>query len=257
MVDAGAFKVDMGEQYRLLLAGAWKKTSRSGVEIICAGRPLLEWCLRRRLDAEPLIDYRYDCEAKELIFDPASRAVVGVEVERDGRREIVAAEFVVDAAGKSTPVPRALARAGFESPPVEEDHINCCYSTLQHRVDAARVWRDRVMVICYAYRPNQRYYAAQYFTDSTRSVLSTTLVGYDCYAPPRNAQEFREFARLMPSGVIGDELDGLEPCSPVYNFRYPTMLRFHYDRVRNPPAGLVALGDSCCSADPVSGAGMS
>ena len=46
-------------------------------------------------------------------------------------------------------------------------------------------------------------------TDSTRTTLSTTLVAYNCYSPPRTAAEFREFAKLMPSAVIGDSIDGL------------------------------------------------
>ena len=65
------------------------------------------------------------------------------------------------------------------------------------------------MVITYAHRPQQQYYAAQYYTDATRTVLSTSLVGYNCYRPPRNAEEFREFAKLMPSHVIGAEIDDL------------------------------------------------
>ena len=257
MTRAGAFKVDMGEQYRLMIAGSWKKVGPSGVEIICAGRPLLEWCLRRRLDSEPGIDYRYESELKELLYCEASRSVIGVEVERGGEREIIPAQLVIDASGKNTPVPAALARLGIEPPPIEEDHINCFYSTMQHRVDPARAWRDRVMVICYAHRPQQQYYAAQYFTDRSRTVLSTTLAGYNFYGPPRNAEEFREFARRMPSQAIGNELDGLEPCSPVFNFRYPTMHRYRYEDMKDPPRGLVAVGDSFCSADPVSGAGMS
>jgi len=257
MVRAGAFKVDMGEQYRLMIAGSWKKVGPSGVEIVCAGRPLLEWCLRRRLDSEVAIDYRYESEVKDLLYCGISRSVIGVEVERGGEREIVPAQLVVDASGKNTPVPAALARLGIEPPAVEEDHINCFYSTMQHRVDPEHAWRDRVMVICYAYRPQQQYYAAQYFTDHSRTILSTTLAGYNFYGPPRNAEEFREFARRMPSQAIGNEIDGLEPCSPVFNFRYPTMHRYRYEDMKDPPSGLVVVGDSFCSADPVSGAGMS
>lgn len=256
MVAAGAFRVDMGEQYRIMLAGSWKKVGPTGVDIVCAGRPLLEWCVRRRLDSEPAIDYRYDSEVVDLMLDPGTRGVLGVIVESGGNRAAIPAEFVVDASGKNTPVPGMLERAGLGTPVVEEDCLNCFYSTMQHRVPPQRAWRDKVMVICYAQRPQQQYYAAQYFTDSTRTVLSTSLVGYNCYRPPRNAEEFREFARLMPSSVIGSELDGLEACSPVYNFRYPEMRRFRYENMRTLPAGLVAVGDAYCSADPVSGAGM-
>jgi NAD(P)H-flavin reductase/ferredoxin/2-polyprenyl-6-methoxyphenol hydroxylase-like FAD-dependent oxidoreductase len=256
MVAAGAFRVDMGDQYRLMLAGSWKKASPTGVEIICAGRPLLEWCVRRRLDGETKIDYRYESDVRDLVFDETTRSIVGVVAARDGVEETIPAEFVVDASGKNTPVPTLLERLGLGSPEIEEDCLNCFYSTMQHRVPPGRAWTDKVMVITYAHRPQQQYYAAQYYTDSTRTVLSTSLVGYNCYRPPRSAEEFREFAKLMPSHVIGAEIDDLEPCSPVYNFRYPEMRRYHYERMTDLPDGLVALGDAFASADPVSGAGM-
>ncbi|MDP2125265.1 MAG: FAD-binding oxidoreductase [Parvibaculum sp.] len=256
MVRAGAFRVDMGEQYRLMLAGAWKKPVASGVEIICAGRPLLEWCVRRRLDGEPSIEYRYESEVGDLVYDRDNHAVIGVTVAHNGETEILPAEFIVDAAGKNTPVPAALTRLGLDTPETEEDHINCFYSTMQHRVPPERAWRDRVMTICYAHRPYQRYYAAQFFTDSSRTVLATSLVGYNFYSPPRNPDEFRAFARQMPTPEIDGEIDGLEPCSQVYNFRYPTMQRWHYEDMKALPSGLVSIGDAYCSADPVSGAGM-
>ncbi|WBX86127.1 FAD-binding oxidoreductase [Sphingosinicella microcystinivorans] len=253
MVAAGAFRVDMGEQYRILLAGSWKKVVRSGIDIVCAGRPLLEWCLRRRLDDEPAIDYRYEQAVRDLVFDPDSGSVLGAVTESG---EVVAAELVVDAAGKNTPVPDILSRHGFPVPELEEDHISCFYSTMYHRVPADRVWNDKVMVLSYCYRPHQKYYGCQYYTDSSRTVMATTLVGYDCYDPPRNAQEFRAFADRMPTPVMGEELDHYEPCSPVYNFRYPTMQRYHYERLGRVPGGLIAVGDSLSSADPISGAGM-
>jgi NAD(P)H-flavin reductase/ferredoxin/2-polyprenyl-6-methoxyphenol hydroxylase-like FAD-dependent oxidoreductase len=256
MVQDGAFKVDMGEQYRIFIAGAWKKAARAGVEIVCAGRPLLEWTLRRRLDAEPSIEYRYESEMLDFVIDPGSGSVVGVIVDCNGSMEMLGCEFLVDAGGKNTPVPRLLERHGFDTPKIDADDINCFYSTMQHRVPPERAWRDRVMMICYPYRPQQLYYAAQYFTDNSRTLLSTTLVGYNCYDPPRNVEEFRAFARRMPTQLIGDELDGLEPASPVHNFRYPTMQRFSYQQVRKYPAGLVSLGDALSSADPVSGVGM-
>ncbi|WP_339832496.1 2Fe-2S iron-sulfur cluster-binding protein [uncultured Parvibaculum sp.] len=256
MVAAGAFRVDMGEQYRIMLAGAWKKPVSSGVEIICAGRPLLEWCVRRRLDGDPAIDYRYESEVTDLVLDRDAHAIVGVVATRNGAAEFLPAEFVVDASGKNTPVPAALARLGLDVPAIEEDELNCFYSTMQHRVPPGRARQDRVMTICYAHRPHQRYYAAQFLTDSSRTTLATSLVGYNFYSPPRNETEFRAFARQMPTPELAAEIEGLEPCSPVYNFRYPTMQRWHYEDMTAQPSGLVALGDSYCSADPVSGAGM-
>ncbi len=256
MVTEGAFKVDMAAQYRIRLGGEWKKPGTSDIEIVCAGRPLLEWCVRRRLDDEPRVSYRYESEVADLVYDRENDAVIGVAVDRDGQTEVIPAEFVVDASGKNTRVPEFLERNGIGAPEVEQDIINCFYSTMQHRVPPERQWQDKVMVICYAYRPYEDTYAAQYYTDSSRTILSTSLVAYNCYSPPRTAQEFREFADQMPSPVVGENIDGLEPASPIYNFRYPNMMRLRYEKKRNLPRALLAVGDAYTSADPVSGLGM-
>jgi len=257
MVSAGAFKVDMGEQYRIFLAGAWKKRIRSGIDIVCAARPLIEWCLRRRLDDDPKIDFRYESEMVDIIVHPTRKTMVGIVTSHDSASTVLAAELVVDASGKNSRLPDLLSQHGFSKPELDADEINCFYSTMYHRVPKERVWDDKVMVINYPYRPNEEHYAAQYYLDRSRTVLSTSLIGYNCYNPPRNAEEFREFARLMPDPSIGEELDGLEPISIVHNFRYPAMQRYHYHKLRNLPGGIVAVGDALSSADPVSGAGMS
>lgn len=262
MVREGAFKVDMADQYRIRLGGTWKKPGTSDIQIVCAGRPLLEWCVRRRLDDESRITFRYESEVADLLYDRGTNTVIGVAVASDiggtdgAGLDIVPAEFVVDASGKNTRIPEFLDRIGIGAPEVEQDIINCFYSTMQHRVPPERQWQDKVMVICYAYRPNEDTYAAQYYTDSSRTILSTSLVAYNCYSPPRTAQEFREFAKLMPSPVVEENIDGLEPASAIYNFRYPNMLRLRYEKKRNLPRALVAVGDSYTSADPVSGLGM-
>ncbi|WNG93919.1 FAD-binding oxidoreductase [Mycobacterium sp. ITM-2016-00318] len=257
MVREGAFKVDMAAQYRIRLGGTWKKPGTSDIQIVCAGRPLLEWCVRRRLDGEQRISFRYESEVADLVFERGGETAVGVAVARDGDGiEVVPAEFVVDASGKNTPVPQILDRIGIGAPEVEQDIINCFYSTMHHHVPPERQWQDKVMVICYAYRPYEDTYAAQYYTDNSRTILSTSLVAYNCYSPPRTAREFREFADRMPSPVVGENIDGLEPASPIYNFRYPNMLRLRYEKKRNLPRALLAVGDAYTSADPVSGLGM-
>ena len=256
MVREGAFKVDMADQYRIRLGGTWKKPGTSDIQIVCAGRPLLEWCVRRRLDDEPRIEFRYEAEVGDLVYDRGGNCVIGVAVDRDGELDVVPAEFVVDASGKNTRVPEFLEHLGIGAPEVEQDIINCFYSTMHHHVPPERQWQDKVMVICYAYRPYEDTYAAQYYTDSSRTILSTSLVAYNCYSPPRTAREFREFADQMPSPVVGENIDGLEPASPIYNFRYPNMLRLRYEKMRNLPRSLLVVGDAYTSADPVSGLGM-
>lgn len=128
MVREGAFKVDMAAQYRIRLGGTWKKPGTSDIEIVCAGRPLLEWCVRRRLDDEPRIDFRYESEVADLAFDRANNAIVGVagdngDADGGDGLQVVPAEFVVDASGKNTRVPEFLERLGVGAPEAEQDII--------------------------------------------------------------------------------------------------------------------------------------
>ena len=207
MVREGAFKVDMAAQYRIRLGGTWKKPGTSDIQIVCAGRPLLEWCVRRRLDDEPRIDFRYESDVTDLVFDRDVNAVVGVAVGGDGGEPNGESKWCLPSSSwmprvRTPDVPEFLDRIGIGAPEVEQDIINCFYSTMHHRVPPERQWQDKVMVICYAYRPFEDTYAAQYYTDSSRTILSTSLVAYNCYSPPRTAQEFREFANLH--AVTGD-----------------------------------------------------
>lgn len=256
MVREGAFKVDMAEQYRLRLAGSWKTPCKGGIEIVCAGRPLLEWCVRRRLDAEPGIEYRYDNEMQDLVYDADSNTVLGVAVNHSEGLEVIPAEFVVDASGKNTRLPEFLEGMGLGRPELEQDILNCFYSSMWFHVPPERQWKDKVMEICFAYRPNEQTYAAQYYVDSSRTLLCSSLIEYNCYSPPRNVQEFREFAKRMQSPLVAQNIEGLEPATPVYNFRSPRMQRYHYEKMRRLPNALVAIGDSYTSTDPVAGLGM-
>lgn len=256
MVREGAFKVDMAQQYSLRLAGTWKKRCDSDIEIVCAGRPLLEWCFRRRLDDVPNVDFRYETTMQDLVYDAQRNAVIGVAIDGADGLEVIPAEFVVDASGKNTRLPEFLERIGVGAPELEQDILNCFYSSMWFHVPPERQWTDKVMEICYAYRPNEQTYAAQYYVDSSRTLLCSSLIEYNCYSPPRNHREFLEFAKRMQSPKVHENIAGLEPATGVYNFRSPRMQRYRYEHLARVPAGLVAIGDSYTSTDPVAGLGM-
>ena len=257
MVREGAFNVDMASQYHLRLAGSWKKRVKGDIQITCAGRPLLEWCVRRRLDAEPKVKYHYDSEVQDLVYDASTNTVVGIAVgDGNGGLEVIPAELVVDASGKNTRMPEFLERIGMARPELEQDILNCFYSSMWFHVPPERQWTDKVMEICFSYRPNEETYAAQYYVDSSRTVLCSSLIEYNCYSPPRNEQEFREFAKRMQSPLVAQNIEGLEPASPVHNFRMPQMQRYRYEKLQRLPNAMVVVGDAYTSTDPVAGLGM-
>lgn len=257
MVREGAFNVDMASQYHLRLAGSWKKRVAGDIQITCAGRPLLEWCVRRRLDDEPKVRYHYDAEMQDLVYDAASNTVLGVAIsDGKGGLEVIPAELVVDASGKNTRMPEFLERIGTGKPELEQDILNCFYSSMWFHVPPERQWKDKVMEICFSYRPNEQTYAAQYYIDTSRTILCCSLIEYNSYSPPRNEREFRDFAKRMQSPLVAQNIEGLEPASQVHNFRMPQMQRYRYEKLAKLPNAMVVVGDAYTSTDPVAGLGM-
>lgn len=261
MVREGAFKVDMAAQYRIRLGGTWKKPGTSDIEIVCAGRPLLEWCVRRRLDDEPRIDFRYESEVADLAFDRANNAIVGVAVDNgdadggDGL-QVVPAEFVVDASGKNTRVPEFLSVSVLALPRPSRTSSTAstprCSTGFRRAAVAGQGDGDLLCV------PPFRGYLR-------RAVLHRQLPHHPVHLTGGLQLLFAAAYRpriprvRRPDAVPGhrENIDGLEPASPIYNFRYPNMLRLRYEKKRNLPRALLAVGDAYTSADPVSGLGMS
>ena len=60
----------------------------------------------------------------------------------------------------------------------------------------------------------------------------------------------------MQSPLVAQNIEGLEPASPVHNFRMPQMQRYRYEKLQRLPNAMVVVGDAYTSTDPVAGLGM-
>ena len=84
-----------------------------------------------------------------------------------------------------------------------------------------------------------------------------TLAGFHGDHPPREPNGFLEFARSLPSPLVAEVIESSEPLGEIVTHRLPSNQRRHLERLRVVPGGLVMLGDSVCSFNPVYGQGMS
>jgi hypothetical protein len=84
-----------------------------------------------------------------------------------------------------------------------------------------------------------------------------TAGGYTGDHPPGDEAGFLDFLRSLPQRDIYDAVRDAEPLSDVHTFRFSHARWLRYDEMSRLPAGLLPLGDSVCSFDPVFGQGMS
>src|SRR5262245_47657758 len=118
LVRAGAVPVRVGLDVRVERPGFDPFPQRDlGWDSYAMSRPLIEWTVRRRVEARASIELRQRCRVQEILSRADGAGVTGVRyTDPNGGAETASADLVIDASGLGTPTLDFLGAMGRTRP---------------------------------------------------------------------------------------------------------------------------------------------
>jgi 2-polyprenyl-6-methoxyphenol hydroxylase-like FAD-dependent oxidoreductase len=259
LLDAGALLLGLPQDVLWLGAAGWNNRFPSTHQILSCSRELLDWTLRRRLEQSAKVRLATGYEATSLTS--ANGWITGVRLrtrpssatDRGGQESELAADFVVDATGRSSHLPQWLAEIGRTTP--RETVVNSFlgYASRNYAMpaDFSADWK---LLFVQPKPPDGRRGGVLLPIEGDRWAVSLTGAGRDY--PPLDEDGFLEFARSLRSPVLYQAIERAEPLTPIRGYQRTENRRRHYEKLRDLPDRLVVLGDAACALNPAYAHGM-
>ncbi len=256
LVTAGAHRIGVPNDLVSLSAQGWVPRFPEMQFIVSCSRSLLDWTVRSQALRDNKISMLTGTEPVSLLGD--RHAVTGVLVEDRISREQISLEanLVVDATGRNSRLPAWL--AGFGLPEVHSESVDSglAYATRVFRAPAAAATGFPIVNVQANPRdPHPGCTATLLPIEDGRWLV--TLSGTRGGEPSTDESEFVSFARSVRNPVVGELIASAEPLTPVYGSHSTANRRVFFERLKSWPDGVLALGDSVATYNPVYGHGMS
>ncbi len=254
--QTGSTKFDTSAQMRWYHQGVWKLRHRSELEVYAQSRPFLERALLDRVEALPGITVLPRHQLKSLMLNDQQDTLEGIELESLDSSELLSIEtgLVIDATGRSAATLQQLRSKGFQMPEEETIQVDIGYATCvfeQPESDAT----DWSALVVYPEAPISHRLGVIFPIENKRWIV--TLVGLrGHYLKEPDFQSYLDFAASLDKPEVYEAITKAKPVSPVQLIRYPNQNRRHFRELSDYPAGLIPVGDTITSLNPLYGQGM-
>jgi 2-polyprenyl-6-methoxyphenol hydroxylase-like FAD-dependent oxidoreductase len=236
----------------------WGPRVERDAKNVGASRLLIESVIRRRARALPRVEVRTGSAVTDLLATDDGARVTGVRVQpASGAPYELAADLVVDASGRTSPIETWLGQLGVGVTDTTKVNAHWGYTSRFYDLPdgvAPPVVGGFPIGPASDGPPATR---GGFLLLQEHGHWLVTLSGCAKDFPPGDEDGFLDFADSLAFPHIGEAIRCATPRSELQTWRNTINRLRHFDRLPRWPDGLVAMGDAVCSFNPVYGQGMS